>query len=176
VEIAELLGQVLELARAQTGPRKVVFRSVIGAALPAVEADPIQIQQVVLNLLHNAVEAVQGLEPERQRVTLRAAIEAGGDGVEIAVSDLGPGCPPDVLPHIFEPQVTTKPDSLGLGLAISRSIVEAHGGKLWAVPNSADGLSFHFSLPARKDQQHEFAGTVPQLPVRHASDGLRRRR
>ncbi|WP_334158072.1 sensor histidine kinase [Oryzomicrobium sp.] len=137
--------------------------------LPAdatVDMDPLQIQQVLVNLLKNAADATQGLPPGRRTVTLRLAPdpERPEDKVRIAVIDRGPGLPDGLRERLFEPFFTTKPDGLGLGLAICHSIIEAHGGRLWAEPgNSVDfgnaddpagsqnadspGLALCFTLP-----------------------------
>ena len=114
--------------------------------LPTVLADPLQIQQVILNLVRNAVDAMNDdAELETRTLTISARVEARG--VEIAVQDSGPGLPPDARDQLLRPFFTTKPDGLGLGLSISQSIVEAHGGRLWATPNAGRGVTFHFTLP-----------------------------
>ena len=115
------------------------------ATLPPVLGDTIQLQQVMLNLVRNAIEAVQGPDCERL-VTLRT--ERTGAGVEMSVSDLGPGLDPAIRDRLFEAFATTKPAGTGLGLAISRSIVEAHGGLLAWRANQPSGSCFHFNLPA----------------------------
>jgi two-component system sensor kinase FixL len=110
--------------------------------------DQIQIEQVVVNLLLNAIEATSGCA-EPRTVEVRATIAAMPDAaVEIAVSDSGSGIDPLLEQRIFEPFLTTKPSGLGMGLAISRSIVGAHGGRLWYTPNPGGGTTFHFTLPA----------------------------
>lgn len=113
--------------------------------LPRVLGDSIQLQQVMLNLVRNAIEAVQGEGWDRQ-VLLRTA--RAGAGIEMSVSDLGPGLDPGIRGRLFEAFATTKPDGTGLGLAISRSIVDSHGGQLAWRPNEPRGSCFYFLLPA----------------------------
>lgn len=117
----------------------------LGADLPEVVIDRIQIQQVVLNLVRNAIEALAGAAQREITISTRPA---GGQWVEIAVSDTGPGLPADVASRLFQPFVTTKESGMGLGLKISQSIVEAHGGQLRAAPNADGGVTFRFELPA----------------------------
>ena len=109
-------------------------------------ADQSQIEQVVINLLLNAIDATR-TTPEPRLVEARAALAADG-GVEITVTDTGIGVDPALAERIFEPFLTTKSGGLGMGLAISRSIVTAHGGHLWHTPNAGGGAAFHFTLPA----------------------------
>jgi two-component system, LuxR family, sensor kinase FixL len=109
--------------------------------------DRIQIQQVVLNLVRNGLEA---MEATRERA-ISIATAAAGAMVEVAVADAGGGLDPDVARRLFQPFVTTKPTGMGLGLSICRSIVESHGGRIWAGPNEGGGTVFRFSLPAAPD-------------------------
>jgi signal transduction histidine kinase len=113
--------------------------------VPAVEVDRVQISQVVVNLLLNAFEAMGGTKRGERRVELATA--RATDGVEVTVRDSGEGLAAAVQHTLFDPFVTTKEDGLGLGLAISRRIVEAHGGRLWATANDGRGAIFHFTLP-----------------------------
>lgn len=107
-------------------------------------ADRVQVQQVLFNLLRNALEAMEG--SDRRQLSIAAA--RGGDGmIEVSVADTGPGLSPDVRAHLFRPFVTTKDNGMGVGLSICRSIIEAHGGRLWADDNPGGGTVFRFSLP-----------------------------
>ena len=115
-------------------------------APPPVLADQIQIEQVVINLMLNAIEATrEAADPRRVEVRI---VPAAGGGVEVTVSDTGAGIDPTLAERIFEPFLTTKSGGLGMGLAISRSIVTAHGGQLWYTSNPTAGTTFHFTLPA----------------------------
>ena len=111
--------------------------------------DAIQIEQVILNVLRNGLEAMHGVEQVQRELLLRTS--TADDAVEIAVSDSGEGLAADIAEKMFDPFFTTKPGSLGMGLSISRSIVEAHGGRLWATPNPDRGTTFRFTLPVYKD-------------------------
>lgn len=112
--------------------------------LPAVLIDRIQIDQVITNLVRNSVDAVA--EGDRRQIVLRTR-PAGAAAVEVAVEDSGPGLPEQVVEHLFEPFVTTKPGGIGIGLSICRTIVDAHDGRLWATPNPEGGTIFHLVLP-----------------------------
>jgi len=119
------------------------------ADLPPVHVDAIQIQQVLLNLVRNAIEAMATAASPQRRVTL-AARDAGEGMIEITVRDTGPGLPAAEPERVFEPFFTTKPDGIGIGLALSRSIVDAHGGRLWATPGHP-GAVFHLTLAAAEE-------------------------
>jgi signal transduction histidine kinase len=106
----------------------------------------VQIQQVLVNLLYNAYEAATGLPPERRSVTLIA--KSDGDFAEIAVADQGRGIAQQHVDSVFDAFFTTKPSGVGVGLAISRSIVSDHGGRLWLAENSPQGVTFRFRLPS----------------------------
>ena len=121
--------------------------------------DRIQIEQVLFNLMRNALEAMADGEapaggangagaPPRHRELVVSATPADLHTVELAVADTGPGLVPEVAGRLFEPFVSTKPEGMGVGLSICRSIVEAHGGRLWAEPNPGGGTVFRFALPA----------------------------
>jgi signal transduction histidine kinase len=115
--------------------------------LPAIVADEIHLQQVILNLLRNAMEAVEQLQPG---VVKRITIEIGRDdagAVSVAVADRGPGIAEGDLERVFESFYSTKPRGLGIGLAICRKLIEAHGGALWAAHNPGGGAVFRFTLP-----------------------------
>ena len=105
-----------------------------------------QVQQVVLNLVINALEAIGGAGMGPRRVALSLHPQ-DTDALRLAVCDSGSGLPPDAGERLFQAFHTTKPDGMGMGLAISRSIIESHGGRLWAEPNPERGATFHFTLP-----------------------------
>jgi two-component system sensor kinase FixL len=148
---AENLRAVIEeaAALALVGAQRhgVRVRLQVAADLPAVVADKVQIQQVVVNLLRNAVEAMA----ESARRELTVAAEAGAEGmVVVRIADTGPGIAAAIAGRLFQPFVTTKTQGLGVGLWICRSIVEGHGGRLWAEPNSEGGAVFSFTLPVAR--------------------------
>jgi PAS domain S-box-containing protein len=154
VDIGQLLEQAVELLRPLGHDKSVALELDVADDLPSVLADPTQIEQVVVNLLANAVEAVAGLPPGRRKVAVSGRLTKTGS-IEIAVRDRGAGIPADLKDKVFEPFVTTKENGLGVGLAISRSIVESHGGAIWVVENEPHGAAFHFTIPLIKGQDHE---------------------
>ncbi|HEY0281310.1 MAG TPA: ATP-binding protein, partial [Rhizomicrobium sp.] len=123
----------------------IKVRTAFAPHSPPVLVDRVQIQQVLVNLLRNASEAMAGL-PRRELTITTADID--GKAVDVAVADTGPGIPDEVAKQLFKPFVTTKPGGMGIGLAISQSIIEAHGGHLRMTPNSGGGTVFRFRLPA----------------------------
>ena len=144
-QIGEVIEEALGLVAVETRRAQVTVETSLAAAVPAVQVDRVQIQQVFVNLLSNALEAMQTVPVDLRRITIQTAL---GDGaVEVVVSDRGVGLPPESETKIFEPYVTTKPQGLGMGLSIVRTIVEAHGGRLWATAHPAGGAAFHFTLP-----------------------------
>ena len=143
------LNSVVEeaIALASVGSADANVKTIVELApgLPLVLIDKIQVQQVVINLVRNSVEAMQAVARRELRVTTSHDPESG---VVVSVSDTGRGLPPEVASRLFHPFVTTKEKGMGIGLSICHSIVEAHGGRIWAAPNEKGGASFHFSLPA----------------------------
>ena len=146
VELGELLRETLALTASDAQARQVTISLQIPAKLPAVLGDRVQLQQVLLNLILNGMDALAEVAREERILTLRAECARGGH-LQVEVSDCGTGIPPDKLPRLFEPFFTTKPDGMGMGLAISQTIIEAHGGKIWAVNNATRGAVFKFTLP-----------------------------
>ena len=141
-----LAGEVIALVQPDADKRRVRLALDIDPALPPVLGDRVQLQQVLINLLLNAFDALDDNLSERPLVTVWA--RPVGATVEVAVRDNGQGIAADKIPHVFEPFFSSKPNGLGMGLAISRDIIEAHGGRLWAKNNEAGGATFTISLPA----------------------------
>ena len=159
VHIDELAQEVVALVRADATTKHVAIDMAVPGTLPPVRADRVHLSQVLLNLIMNAIEAVTAHAGVQRRVSVEANV--GADGCcEISVTDTGPGIPPDQLDRIFEPFVTHKPNGMGIGLSISRSIVEAHGGKLWA-ENGARGATFHFTVPLQGAEAAQRAAMAP---------------
>jgi signal transduction histidine kinase len=119
--------------------------------LPRIRRDRVQLQQVMLNLIVNAIEAMSATSEERCALRVSTS-EGASHSVAVAVRDSGPGLPAEGVERIFDPFYTTKPSGLGMGLSICRSIVEAHGGKLWAGANVPRGAVFQFVLPSGSDE------------------------
>ena len=142
----ELVGAVLRLAEPEAREAGISFERRLAGVPPVVRADRLLIEQVALNLVRNAVEAVQALPKERRRIIVATRVDADGSGT-LSVSDLGDGVPADAKERLFDPFVTTKPGGLGLGLSICRSVVEAHGGAIRHESNGERGAIFAFTLP-----------------------------
>src|SRR5213075_759131 len=145
LDLNELVGNVAELARPDATIRHVKLKVNLPAHLPAVRGDRVHLQQVLLNLILNGMDALNGNEDNR-RVTVSARLAATRD-IEISVSDTGHGITSEKLTKVFDPFFTTKPDGMGMGLPISRTIVESHGGRLWVESNNGSGATFRFTLP-----------------------------
>ena len=150
VDINESIRDVLPLARGEIERSGVVLRTRFAEDLPLVPGDRVQLQQVILNLIVNGIEAMSDVaDRPRELVLVSAAHEAGG--VLVEVHDSGSGLDPERADQLFEAFYSTKPEGTGMGLTISRSIVEAHGGRLWATPNEPHGAVFRFSLPVDEE-------------------------
>jgi PAS domain S-box-containing protein len=152
--IHDVIAEVIALANGELRRHGVLLTTDLAAHLPPVLADRIQLQQVLLNLLLNGMEAMRGVTERPRALIVRAQPEEDA-AIRVAVEDAGVGIAPQDLERLFTPFFTTKPEGMGLGLAISRSIVEAHGGKLWATPNLGPGVTVHFTLPTADGSQPE---------------------
>jgi signal transduction histidine kinase len=146
LEINAAILEIMGLTRVATPEHGVSVAMQLSEGLPHILGDRVQLQQVILNLIMNAIEAMNEVS-EGSRELLISTREVEPGGVLVAVSDSGPGLPPANLARIFEPFYTTKSNGLGMGLSICRSIVEAHGGQLWAAPNEPRGAVFCVMLP-----------------------------
>jgi C4-dicarboxylate-specific signal transduction histidine kinase len=145
VDINEVIREMMVLLRGETARYSISFRTQLAADLPRVRGDRVQLQQVLMNLTMNGIDAMGGVDGARQLVI---SSQPGKDGeLMVSVSDTGAGLPPERAARIFDAFFTTKPHGTGMGLRISRSIVESHGGRLWASENIPRGASFHFTLP-----------------------------
>jgi signal transduction histidine kinase len=146
VEINDAILEVIALTRMEAANNSVSVRTQLAEGLPHVQGDRVQLQQVLLNLIINAIEAMRAVGEEERELLIITRNEP--DGVSVEVQDSGPGFAPAALERVFEAFYTTKPGGLGMGLSICRSIIEAHGGRLWASANLPRGASFQFALPA----------------------------
>lgn len=147
VDLNHLARDVLDLMRNELDASGIVLRLSLDDQYLALRCDRIQIEQVVLNLVRNAMDALGGVPNGRRALTIRTGAGAGG-GARLSVEDTGPGFEAEKSERMFETFYTTKADGLGMGLAISRTIVEDHGGRLWAGPRPGGGAIFHVELPA----------------------------
>jgi C4-dicarboxylate-specific signal transduction histidine kinase len=146
VAINDAILEVTALTRTEAANNSVSVRAQLAEGLPHIQGDRVQLQQVLLNLIINAIEAMRDVGEEERELLISTRNEP--DGVSVEVRDSGPGFAPETLDHVFEAFYTTKPGGLGMGLSICRSIIEAHGGRLWASANLPRGASFQFALPA----------------------------
>jgi PAS domain S-box-containing protein len=142
VDVNGIIQEILTLLEAEATRSSIATRTELAAELPKIMADPVQLQQVFMNLMLNAVEAMKELGGE-----LRVKSQMQDSQVLFSVSDTGVGLPTEKMDQIFSAFYTTKPQGSGMGLAISRSIVESHGGRLWATSNAGRGATFYFTLP-----------------------------
>jgi PAS domain S-box-containing protein len=150
VDINEVIREMMVLLRGETARYSISLRTQLAADLPQVMGDRVQLQQVLMNLTMNGIDAMADVDGAR---TLVINSQPGKDGeLMVSVSDTGAGLPPERAERIFDAFFTTKPHGTGMGLRISRSIVESHGGRLWASENIPRGASFHFTLPTVETQ------------------------
>jgi C4-dicarboxylate-specific signal transduction histidine kinase len=141
--------EVIELTRGESVKNGISMQADLADGLPLIEGDRVQLQQVILNLIVNAVEAMSGAS-DGTRELLVSSRKADPGGVLVGVRDSGPGLAPETLEHVFDAFYTTKPGGLGMGLSICRSIIDSHGGRLSAEANEPRGAIFQFTLPAVK--------------------------
>jgi C4-dicarboxylate-specific signal transduction histidine kinase len=147
LDINEAVLEVTTLTHSEAVKNGVSVRTQLVPRFPRIRGDRVQLQQVVLNLMVNAIQAMSGVGDGRREVQISTeSVEA--EGVRVGVRDTGPGLSPESLPRLFEPFHTTKPDGMGMGLSICRSIIDAHGGRLWATGCEPQGALFQFTIPA----------------------------
>jgi signal transduction histidine kinase len=145
LNVNEIIREMIALLRSEAARHSISVDSDLGGDVPQIMADRVQLQQVLMNLMLNGMEAMTNLSAPG-RLTIRSRREGNGQ-LLISVADVGTGINPEQAEQIFRAFFTSKPQGTGMGLAISRSIVESHGGRLWASPNSGPGTTFHFTLP-----------------------------
>jgi C4-dicarboxylate-specific signal transduction histidine kinase len=149
VDINETVEETISLATRELSQNNVSLETQLAENLPQILADRIQLQQVILNLIINACEALTAADDEFRKLSISTAREM--DGVALTVRDTGVGIDPQQIETVFEAFHTTKPGGMGMGLAVSRSIIEGHGGRLWAEPNEPRGAIFKFTIPSKKE-------------------------
>ncbi len=147
LRLESVVTDVVALTASEAAARQVTIRTDVGTDLPTVSGDRVQLQQVLLNLVVNGMDAMSTV-PEPERVLDIRARRDGAPAATVSVQDRGVGVAPDQVERLFEAFYTTKRQGMGMGLAISRSIIELHGGRLWAEPNQGSGATFSFSVPA----------------------------
>jgi signal transduction histidine kinase len=150
-DLNRAISDVLELVGTDLARRGVEVTTRL-AMLPIVYGDQVHVQQVMMNLILNALEVMTDVVASKRRIEIVTGRADDGQ-VEVTVADTGPGIRPEHLPQLFESFFTTKQNGMGLGLSIARSIVQAHGGRIWAGNGADGGASFHFSIPVRTGDQ-----------------------
>jgi signal transduction histidine kinase len=146
LDINDAIRDVLVLMRSELRDRQVALETELSGGLQPIMGDRVQLQQVILNLIMNGIEAMSAVMRQPRVLRVRSQIDGPGD-VLIAIEDSGPGLAAEIMDRLFDPFVTTKPSGLGMGLSICRSIIDAHGGRLWASPQSPQGAVFQFTVP-----------------------------
>jgi PAS domain S-box-containing protein len=146
IDVNTIVGEVLELVRHELAEKRIVLRTALTTDLPSFLGDRVQLQQVLLNLITNAVEAMSRVEEDRRQLTIATAYDKP-DHIAVHVRDTGIGIDPQHLERIFDPFFTTKADGMGIGLSISRTIISQWDGRLWATPDARQGTTLSFTLP-----------------------------
>jgi signal transduction histidine kinase/HAMP domain-containing protein len=148
MDLNDATREVTSLTLSEMQRNRVILRQELADNLPLITGDRIQLQQVILNLLRNASDAMSAVDDRPRELLVKTELE-DGDGIRLSVQDTGVGFKPEVADRLFQPFYTTKNDGMGIGLSISRSIIEAHRGRLWATINNGPGVTFSFSIPGR---------------------------
>ena len=154
MDLNQATEEVIALSRSDLQRKRVILRPELAVDLPPVTGDRVQLQQVVLNLLMNASDAMSGIDDRPRQLVIRTEREKG-DCVRLSVQDTGVGLEPQGVDRVFEPFYTTKSDGMGIGLSVSRSIIERHHGRLWAAPNDGPGATFFFSIPSAVEDPND---------------------
>jgi NO-binding membrane sensor protein with MHYT domain len=157
LEVNEALVEIIALTRGEVMKNNVSLQTQLAEGLPLIQGDRVQLQQVILNLIINAVEAMSGVSEGLRELVIGTRKDAS-DEVLVAVQDSGPALNSESFERLFESFYTTKPGGLGMGLSICRSIVEAHGGHIWATPNAARGITMQFTLPINDQATASWTG------------------
>lgn len=152
LSLNDVVLEVLRLARSDLVSHEVTAHTVLAAELPFIHGDSVQLQQVLLNLVVNACDSMNGQPPDERQLTIGTRLSPDGGAVELSVADQGAGVSPDQLERLFEPFFTTKSHGMGLGLSVCRTIVTAHHGRIWAVNNAGPGATFCFTVPVTHSQ------------------------
>jgi C4-dicarboxylate-specific signal transduction histidine kinase len=159
LEMNEVIQEVVALLQSELRRNRVALRTELTTDLPPVLGDRVQLQQVVLNLVMNGIDAMSTVGDRRRALTIRTQI-VEADQIGVTVQDSGTGLDPQNLERVFDAFYTTKPEGMGMGLSISRSIVSNHGGRLWATANDLPGASFQFTIPAYQQESSRDHGQL----------------
>jgi signal transduction histidine kinase len=147
LDLNEATREVVALSLSELERNKVMVRTELAGELPPIQGDRIQLQQVILNLLLNASDAMGGIDDRPRQIVIRTERD-DEDRVQVSVRDTGVGFGPQGADRLFDAFYTTKSNGMGIGLSVSRSIIESHEGRLWATPNDGPGSTFSFSIPS----------------------------
>ena len=147
-DVNEVIEETISFADRETQRKNISVRTELHVGLPPVNGDRVQLQQVLLNLMMNGIEAMAGPNIEPKQLVIRSAVPNPRE-LTVSIADTGPGIDAELAGRLFDPFFTTKPQGIGMGLRISRSIIEGHGGRLWAEKNEPRGAVFHFNLPIK---------------------------
>jgi len=150
LDVNEIIREVITLVQRELISHRVSLRMELAPALPTVLGDRVQLQQVIINLVMNGIEAMQSVTDRPRELVVRSGQEEPGQAL-ISVADCGVGISAENVDRLFNPFFTTKSGGMGMGLSICRSIIEAHGGRLWATANLPQGATFQFTLPVNAD-------------------------
>jgi signal transduction histidine kinase len=170
VDLNESTREVIALSLGELEKAHVAVRQELADDLPGVKGDRVQLQQVILNLLLNARDAMRDVNDRPRELVIKTE-RHNGDGVCLAVTDSGVGLEPHASDRLFEPFYTTKDDGMGMGLSVSRFIVENHHGRLWATSNEGPGATFSFTIPGASGVTAEHS--LPPVGIRAISDAQR---
>ena len=154
LQINDVIDEVISLVQREMSNHRVSLRKELASDLPMVFVDRIQLQQLIINLVINGIEAMQPVTDRPRELTIRSRRD-GAHQVLVTVKDCGVGISAEKADRLFSPFFTTKPNGMGMGLSIGRSIIEEHGGRLWAETNLPQGAAFHFSLPVGQERRHD---------------------
>ena len=163
VDLNDAIREVIALSLSELQRNRVILRMDLAADLPCVNGDRIQLQQVILNLLQNSTDAMRSVDDRPRRLVISTELDQENN-VQLKMQDVGVGFEPQSMNKLFEAFYTTKNNGMGIGLFLSRSIIESHDGRLWAVPNDGPGATFAFSIPRRIEGANE-AGSIRRLDV-----------
>jgi len=153
LDINEVIDDALLLVQRQILSHRVGLRLDLESGLPPVHGDRVQLQQVLINLLINGIEAMTHVSDEQRSMSVRSHLQ-DGDQVLVSVQDSGAGIDPENANRLFNAFYSTKHDGMGMGLSISRSIIEGHGGRIWATNNDGPGATIQFTLPRYRETEH----------------------
>jgi signal transduction histidine kinase len=157
LDLNEATREVIALSRSELQKNQAILSPELADGLPMIAGDRVQLQQVILNLLLNASEAMHGVDDHPRKLVVRTESDED-DHVRLSVKDAGGGLGSQPVSKLFEPFYTTKSGGMGIGLSVSRSIIENHHGRIWATPNDGPGATFSFSLPHKNQSAASPAG------------------